>query len=914
MSGMLNGRRPEVVRNRSASGRFAQNPAVSTPPIQFGPFRLDIANARLTRDGQELELPPKSFELLAHLAQRPGELVLKDQLLDAVWGRRFVSEGAVKTVVSELRAALGDDPKAPRWIETVQRRGYRFIGTVAPAGAAAPAVAPSAIAPAVPAVGNLPPGLSAPIGRDVELGRLEALWASSRLVTLTGTAGVGKTRLALAAAAARRHRHADGVWLVELAPLPAGSTDAATLRSTIARTLLPGSAGLGTDAALVQALQGMDLLLVVDNAEHLLETLAPLLAHLHAQLPRLHLLLTSREPLQVPGERLLRVEPLTLPADEPAEGVAAAPALQLLVDRIAARLPGFVPDAAQQRALARLCRLLDGLPLALELAAARVPVLGVHGLVEHLAGDPDRPARLRLLTQGTRTAAPHQRTLRAALDWSHELLTPTEQRVFRRLGIFRGGFTLAAVEAVAADPGDDAWALLDTLNALVDKSMVVAAPADAVTPRFGLLESLREHALEHLTAAGEVERIARRHLAWARAHWTEARRVALTEPVMSWTARLQPELDNLRAALRWGQDQPADAGPLDGDLLALLPATARFWQGMGLATEGADWCRRLMERAEAHPDPLTRAGVDLAVASLCRFAPLGSPEQHLARAQRAAAAFAAAGDEASAYYAHYLAWALALEISELVDRSEALARMQALARPDWSPLMLRFLRSALAQEARLQGRAQDYLQASRDDMAAIRGAGAQAEAWLASYTLMLAEHDQGHVARALAFGQSVLDEIRAAGRLRGHAQLLCMHTAMRAADGDIAGTRAALVEALPMLGGMAASELLYLALAWLAAHEGRDEDAALVLGWFESPQRGGGQYGPRTFTRRSAEALAARLDQRLGAGRHAELRATALDLGAAEAVRRGQRVAGPERRRVPRTAPAPRTDGNPTAT
>jgi hypothetical protein len=383
--------------------------------------------------------------------------------------------------------------------------------------------------------------------------------------------------------------------------------------------------------------------------------------------------------------------------------------------------------------------------------------------------------------------------------------------------------------------------------------------------------------------------------------------------VLTWTARLLPEMDNLRAALGWGSGQPADAAALDDDLLALLASTARFWQGVGLAAEGAAWCRALQGRAEAHPDALRRAGFDLAVASLCRFAPLGPPQENLVRARRAATALATAGDAFGEYYACYLVWSLALEVDESVDRSEALARMQALAQPGWNSLQLRFVRSVQVQEARLQGRTQDFLQGCREELAALRAAGARSEAWLAGHMLMLAEHDQGHVAQALALGQSVLDDIRAAGRLRSHAQLLSMHTAMRAADGDIAGTRAALDDALPMLGGMLSTEVLYLALAWLAAHEGRDEDAARVLGWFESPWRGGGQYGPLTFTRRTAEVLAARLDAGLGAERHAAVRASALTLGQDEAVQRGLRVAGPERRQAPRDAPNPRTDGRPTA-
>ncbi|MBK9607772.1 MAG: helix-turn-helix transcriptional regulator [Betaproteobacteria bacterium] len=280
--------------------------------MRFGDFMLDIANAQLIRQGQPVELPPKSFALLAYLAQRPGELVLKDTLLDVVWGRRFVSEGAVKTVVSELRAALRDDARAPLWIETVQRRGYRFVGRLQPL----PFLRRGRCRPGGDPCGNLPLSLTPAIAREAEGAALDTLLANHRLVTLTGAAGVGKTRLALSRALARRTDYADGAWLLELAPLAADTCDEATLRATLASALQLDSAAAAANDALVRALRPMTLLLVVDNAEHVLRPLAPLLAHLHVQLPQLHLLVTSREPLHIPGEHVLRLAPLSVPAPE----------------------------------------------------------------------------------------------------------------------------------------------------------------------------------------------------------------------------------------------------------------------------------------------------------------------------------------------------------------------------------------------------------------------------------------------------------------------------------------------------------------------------------------------------------------------------------------------------------------------
>lgn len=853
-------------------------------PLGFGDFVLDIANAQLTRAGQVVELPPKSFELLAFLAQRPGELVLKDTLLDNVWGRRFVSEGAVKTVVSELRAALGDDARAPRWVQTVQGRGYRFVGEVRPL---APKTSAALAAAATATRGNLPPALPPAIGRDEELAALAALVGAHRLVTVVGTAGVGKTVLATTLAArpplAAPLPWTDGAWLVELAPLDPAHTTPAALCELVAHTLQLGEAAGGGPDALAGALHGRSPLLVVDNAEHLLPVLAPLLARLLAHLPGLRCLVTSREALQLPGEQVWRLGPLSVPApgdEAQVTRLMACGALRLFVDRVAARLPGFVLTTAQQRPAAELCRALDGLPLALELAAARVPTLGIDGLAAQLAPgrDGEGPARLQLLTRGTRSAAPHQRTLRSTLDWSHALLSAEQQRVFRRLAVFRGGFTLEAAQQVCGDESLDDWAVLDAVDALLGKSMLVAPDPDAPTRRFGLLQGVQEYAQERLLDSGEAEVLRDRHLEAVERYWLRADARALGDPALAWVTRHAPDIDNLRAALahafaRWAAStSDEDRAARRRRTLALVGHTGLLWHRAGHAAEGLRWCRQALDRAGPGVDADERAGIDLAIAHLAAIGMVLSAREGLAAARRAVDAFGWQADRVREYYALYLQHTLMCRAEPLADRSECLSRMDGLPPPGAGDLLLRFGRSARAYEARLMGRPEPWREFNEQELSRCRALGAVWEAWSAGIGLMLAEHDAGRAARAIEIGRSVLAEIRAAGRLRQNANRLTIWAMMLAQQGEVAAIREAMPEVIEVARSGGRSGMALLPLAWLAWHEGRAEAAARLLAAFDAPGRTGAEFGPGTYIRRSMDALWALLESRLDAARLAALR------------------------------------------
>ena len=841
---------------------------MATPPprLQFDSFVLDIAAAQLRRDGQVLPLRPKAFALLQALVQRPGELVTKDELLDTVWGRRFITEGVIKAVVAELRDALADDPKAPRWIETVPRRGYRFAAAVQALAVPTPTMAVPTTAP-VP-VGNLPAVIEPTFGRDTALVELAGLLSAQRLLTLAGPAGIGKTRLMLALGAAQTQAQAptwpDGVWWVELAALAPDDTDTATLCALLAQTLQLGSAAAGSAAALARALQPLRLLLLLDNAEHLLPVLAPLVGGLLSQAHGLRVAVTSQEPLRIPGEQVYRLAPLTLPPpadDADAQRLMASAAVQLFVARVAARLPGFALAAQQQQAVADICRALDGLPLALELAAARVPLLGVHGIAELLL-DSDDDSRLSLLSQGARNAAPRQRSLRDALLWSHGLLDDTQRRVLRRLAVFRGGFSLGAAQTICSDAEagslpaarDGDWGVLDALHALVDKSLLArtAEPAADAAPRFKLPESVRAFTLEQLVQAGELPAMQARHAQAVLRYWAQADARSLSDPALMWITRHLPEIDNLRAALRWASTE--GAGPRGDFALALLSHTAMLWHRAGLGSEGRAWCERLRERSQASGDAMQQGGFELVVAVLAVYTSGYSVAQGQAAAQAAVQAFEAGGDSARAYFALYLLNHLTQAHSD-AGRAALLTRMAALEQADWGEMLTRYGRTARGYDNRLAGRTEGYLAFCRDELLRCRRLGAVAESWVAAQGLMLAEHDMGAVDAALCVGREALGEIRAAGRLRQHAALLALWTTMLAESGDVAETRDALAEALPVLAGAGTPWMAHVALGWLAAHEGRHEAAGRLLGWHEASQRTQGRAGAGGYIARALQAL-----------------------------------------------------------
>lgn len=856
-----------------------------TPALHFGPFKLDISGAQLTRDGAAIALRPKAFDLLAALARRPQELVTKDELLDSVWGRRFITEGVIKSVVAELRTALDDDPRQPQWIETVPRRGYRFRGVLHDGGIEAPAAEPDVSADAA---GNVPANVPATIGRDKELAALTQLLVAQRLVTIAGPSGVGKTRLVLSLADSQRTAqgttpqtpHRDGVWFIELASLVKEATDVPALCAMLTRILRLGASAATDAASMARALRPLELMLVLDNGEHLLDPLARLVDTLLAEAPGLRMVVTSQEPLGIAGEQVFRLGPLALPAmadDTDATRLMQSSAVRLFVDRVAQHLQGFALAPQQQHAVASICRALDGMPLALELAAARVPLLGVHGMAELLLGG-EADARLQLLTRGTRTATLRQRSLRDAIQWSHDLLDEPQRRVFRRLGVFLGGFSLDAAQAVCADDTLDVWAVLDAINGLVDKSFLTTLGESTGKPRFGLLESLRAFALERLADAGEDDATRSRHLHHACAYWKRADDRSLGDAGLSWIDRHAPEMDNLRAAMRW-----AGANERREELLSLVVHSPLLWCRTGLATEGRVCCELARAQAALTTDPSLRWGFDLALAVMTLYLNAYRTTDALPAAQRAAEGFEQLGDAVRSYFALYLVFQLGHRGHVDIDRDALIARMKAVERAEWSPILTRFLRTVIGYELRLTGDAEGYLAFGRHELALCRRLGAKAESWVAAQGLMLAEQDLGRSEEALVVGREALADIRAAGRLRQYPALVALWTTMLAESGDTAGARQALAETLPVLHGASTLWMAYIAFGWLAAHEGRSEDAARLFGWHAASEQSGRAVAAGGYIARSAQALVDRLEGALSAQDIARWRESGSALGDAGA-------------------------------
>ena len=616
------------------------------------------------------------------------------------------------------------------------------------------------------------------MGREQEIATVRQLLAANRLVTLTGTGGVGKTRLALQAATELVSSYQDGVWLVELAPLadpalvPQAAATAVGVREQPGRPL---------PQTLADALRPRRLLLVLDNCEHLVTACAELAEVLLRACPNLCILATSREVLRIAGETAWRVPPLGLPplsaGPGPPTGLLVSPRLEQVEDseavrlfaaRAAAALPGFALTDGNGPTVARICHHLDGLPLAIELAAARVSVLGLEQLTARLAD------RFRLLTGGSRTALPRHQTLRATLEWSYALLPEPEQQLFERLAVFAGGWTLEAAEAVGAGQGIDPADVLELLAQLVNKSLVAAQEGLGGEARYRLLETLRQYGWEGLTRRGDLEATQRRHAAFFLALAERA------EPEMTgaeqglWLARLEQEHDNLRAALQWAMDcAEAELG------LRLAGALERFWWVRGRTSEGRRWLEGLLAVAGSGGAALaaTRAKA-LSGAGILAGEQSDYPRAAALLEENLALCRSLGDKRGSAWSLSYLA-AMARDQAEYRRATELLEESLALFRDLGDNVGSAYALNHLGRTATYQG---DHARAAallEESLALSRDLGDKVGSAYALINLGRAATYQGEHARAAALLEESLALSRGLGDQWGRAWSL--HTLARAA-------------------------------------------------------------------------------------------------------------------------------------
>ena len=546
-----------------------------------GACEIDLARRELRVLGSPVPIGGRAFEVIEVLARSAGEIVTKNELMDRIWPGAIVTENTLHVHTMAVRKALGPYRTL---LKTESRRGFRLIGdwAVRPHDAANPPVGLQRMrVDGESPVTNFPASVTRLIGRTAALARVRDLMSAYRVVTLTGPGGIGKTSLALKAARGAVGEYAGGGWLVELAPL----ADPSLVPSAVAGVLGLKLGGGGISADVVaRAIGGREILLVVDNCEHVIGATAELVERLVYSCPRVMILATSREVLRINGETVYRVPPLDVPRqdDEKPDIIFGHSAIQLFIARTTELNQEFSPRAEDCPDIAVICRHLDGIPLAIEFAAARVATLGIQQTASHLDDC------FALLTSGRRTALPRHQTLRAMLDWSHELLTKAEQAALRRMAVFAGSFSFQAACAVAASTEFTASELVDIVANLVSKSLVVLDAQDG-TECYRLLQTTRTYASRKLSESGEQVRTQRRHAEYCRDRLERAGAEAATPPTPEWLTARAAHIGDLRLALGWAFSPSGDTEIGVALTVAALP----LWTHLSLNAE----CRRHVERA-----------------------------------------------------------------------------------------------------------------------------------------------------------------------------------------------------------------------------------------------------------------------------------------------------------------------------
>ena len=809
---------------------------------RFGRFEVRHAERQLLVDGKPAALGARAFDVLEALIERRDRVVAKTELLELVWPGLVVEENNLQVQVSSLRKLLG-----PQAITTVPGRGYRFVAPLHNGAAGGSASEPAGLrsgapAPAVSTPGlatNLPATIAPLFGRADDLALLGSLVDRHRMVTVLGAGGIGKSRLAQAVAHARIGRWPDGVWMIELA----GVTDPDLLPPVVARPLglnVPErDAGL---QALADALAPRRMLLVIDNCEHLLEPVADLVDRLLKSVPALHVVATSQEPLRLESEQQYRVDPLAVPRDASAPGARDFGALAMFESCVRSADARYVLREEDVPLAIRLCQQLDGLPLAIELAAARVPLLGLRAVHDRLR------ERFRLLTGGARTALRRHQTLRAAMEWSNSLLGDAQRAVFRRLGVFSGGFTMELAQALCTDDEQDEWAVLEHLAALVEKSLVMADPGEPV--RYRLLESARAFALEQLAAADETAALLKRHATTMLQFLKRADDGNLDNTLSTgaYAALVLPELDNLRAAYAWAADE-------DGDRAIAIGLAAHAGPLIDYSVEFVEWLKA--QRPHLQPgvvDEATTARFWRAMAAPNMQLEVSMTEL-LAAAERATTAYRALHRPRRLFSALRLVAMWRMTLGDMSGARSALDEATALIEPDWGAEFRIVVARLRAWMSRVDGQLDAAMSLYREAHRLAREAGD----WrldvierinLADLRWELGRHDE-----ALRELDQLRDELeRRPASDYELVEVLCTRLWILSDRGRIAEAAAAAREALPTMRRM--PKFRFAGCAHLLWRLGRHEAAARVLGAHVALQRGGHDQRMINEDRMAHEALA----------------------------------------------------------
>jgi predicted ATPase/DNA-binding winged helix-turn-helix (wHTH) protein len=840
---------------------------VTLPEISaynFAEFRLLPRLRRLERqDGTIVQLGGRSFDLLLALLEDRENFVSKEQLLSRVWPNLVVEDNNLAVAVSSLRKALGQDA-----IATVARRGYRLVPEVQVEG-----VSPAEI-PAEPSARpkhNLPSRASALIGRDQEQADLAQLLADHRLVTLTGPGGIGKTSLALEATRKAQFGLDTVVVLVEFAALSDGALVAPTVAAALGISLVAERPPLDL---LRTELADRRLLLVLDNCEHVVAAAASLADAIMTGAPGVSILATSREPLGLPLERLYRLTPLTLPADDSIAAIEASAAGALLISRARAVDHGFRLEARNAEPIARICRRLDGIPLALEFAAARMPVFGAETIAARL------DERFRILCSGSRMALPRHQTLRATLDWSHDLLGEAERIVFRRLGIFAGGCTLEAAEQVVADQVLTGWQVVEPLAGLVSKSLVILDSKPAV-PRYCLLETTRAYALEKLDEAGETGTLTRRLTQFLVERFDSAYDSWQTTPDARWLAIHGPELDNVRIALDWSFG--ATGAPELGQ--ALAGSAHMLWREQALFSEARQRIGAAVDRLDKHTPPTIAARLWLALGDAWAIIdqPRGlSAREHAAAISRSLNEPQLLGDALTGLVG-------SLSKGDRLAEAEACGKEAlALLEDGRAPKSLAVCLSILAIPTNRMGRLAEARDFTRRALEIERRVGCDRGMMVSLLNLAELNFTLGAIDDALAGDREVVELLRRSGsyphilasvlgNLAGH-----LIMAGQIVEADERGR-----EATPALAQIGEIQLVVHCLQYtplLAAQQGRLADAARLAGYVDAAFQRAGEVpdygGLQVF-----ERLNPLLDAAFDPDRIATLRAEGASWAAEDAVK-----------------------------